>query len=694
MSDRQPRSAYPRRHAVSVTLRPERAWYQLSWLDRLLRGLYSGWLWPWRRRLLRQSGFARQVIAASEALAELSEEAFLAHRDQVRERLLREGITPRTLVPAFAMVREAAGRSLGMRHHHTQIRASLIMLRGMVAEMATGEGKTLACTLASATAALAGVKVHVVTTNDYLAERDCEETLPLFHYLGLSAASLLADAEVPQRQQIYACDIVYCSNNELVFDYLKDLLVLGDRRDSIDVYRDMVKAARQGPGLKLMQQGLVFAIVDEADSVFIDESRTPLVISGGDVPLADSEEFLRYIMAVAQAMQPEEDYRIDHSGRRILLLQGGRDQLEEALSAEQGLTIDGQPLRWHQKARGEELLLQALSALHLYQRDKHYIVGKEPADDKDAAADAEADDKVMIVDEYTGRLAADRSWEGGLHQMIEVKEGCPLTKPQKTLAKISYQQFFRKYFYLSGMTGTAQEVMDEFYGVYGLLVCKVPLLRASRRRRVGYRVLPTMVAKEQAVVEAVRYRTGLGQSVLVGTATVDQSEGLAASLQRAGIPFELLTAKQDADEAAIVARAGEPGRVTIATSMAGRGTDIKLRPETREAGGLHVIICELQDASRIDRQLEGRCARQGDPGTVEYCLSWEDPLVNVYGRQLLRLALPLLPLPWLGPRLAQAIQRYCQWRLERKHARERRMTQRTDERERKTLAFLGGGRWG
>lgn len=662
----------PSRHAASVILRPERSHYTLTWFDRWMRTLYGGLVWPLRRSWKIRKRLVNHIIKLSDELQSLSEQDFTEHRQQVRQLLIEQGITQDTLPLAFAMVREAAGRSLGMRHHHTQIRASLIMLQGMVAEMATGEGKTLACTLASATAALAGVKVHVVTTNDYLAERDCEEMQPLFDYLGLSSGALVNGCELPERQKIYASDILYCSNNELVFDYLKDSLVLGENRDSIDIYRAQVTGASRQVGGRLMHQGLVFAIVDEADSVFIDESRTPLVISGGELPTADSEAFLREVYAFALSLEVQRHYRVDTQLRRILLLETGR----EALKAH--FELAGMELNWHQRARSEELLVQALTATHLYQRDKHYIVG---------------DGKVMIVDEYTGRLAPDRSWEGGLHQLIEVKEGCEITQPQKTLAKISYQQFFRKYFYLSGMTGTAHEVRDELHGVYGLLVCKVPLLRKSRRRRSGYRVLPTMAEKEKAIVQSVQRMVACGRPTLVGTATVDQSERLAESLTAAGVKFELLTAKQDADEAAVVAGAGAPAQVTLATSMAGRGTDIKLTAESREAGGLHVIICELQDASRIDRQLEGRCARQGDPGSVEYILSLEDPLVKVYGRAIAALIYPMIGIPGLGASAGRKLQRYCQWRLERKHARERRLTQRSDERERNMLAFLGGGKW-
>lgn len=665
------KDSHPCRHPASITLRPECSYETLSWFDKGLRTLFSFIIWPFYRCLVSPNRFVRKVISKSDQLIELSEIDFKHHLLELRKDLMLHGLTGELQLKAFAAVREAAGRSLGMRHHHTQISASVMIMRGMVAEMATGEGKTLACTLASCTAALAGIKVHVVTTNDYLAKRDCDEMQPLFTYLNVTAASIVNERSLGERQKIYAASIIYSSNNELVFDYLKDSLVLGDRYNPIDLYRDLIDG-RNDYAHRLMHQGLVFAIVDEADSVFIDESRTPLVISGGESEMADSEALLQYVMSVAESLVLGEQYSVDFHHRRIILLPEGKlriSQLREE-NAEQ--------LAWVERIRAEELFLQALSALYLFERDRHYIV---------------ADDKVMIVDEYTGRLAPDRSWEGGLHQLIELKEGCTLTKPQKTLAKISYQQFFQKYYFLSGMTGTANEVMRELYSVYGVLVYKVPLLKTSLRKIVSKRVFVSMNEKEQAVTDAVKREIKLGRPVLVGTATVDLSERLSRCFELAHIPFELLTAKQDSGEAEIVALAGQSGRVTVATSMAGRGTDIKLSAAAKAAGGLHVVICELQDASRIDRQLEGRCARQGDPGSVEYILSYEDPLMLVYAGVARKYLGPLLRSSWLRNQFGWCLQCYCQWRLERKHFRERRQTQNGDENERKRLAFLGGGKW-
>ncbi len=662
---------FPRRIPTSEQLRPERPALALSWFDRLSRKVYIVIFWPLLRLCLRPSHFAAQVVRASEALAQLNEAEFLQKLTALRAELTGKALNRQRVISAFALIREASGRSLGMRHHTTQIKASFFMLQGMMAEMATGEGKTLACTLASATAALAGIKVHLITTNDYLAERDCEEMQPLFKYLGLHCSVVINERTLAERQACYAADIVYTSNNELVFDYLKDSIVLGEARGAHDIYRNQLKGIATID--RLMHQGLVFAIVDEADSVLIDESRTPLVISGGEVALKDSEALLNAVMSFTQDLVEELDFYLDEKNRRAVLTDRARDAIEA-----RDWYYEGAPKGWYLRARAMELVTMALSALHFFERDKHYIV---------------RDDKVMIVDEYTGRLAEDRSWEGGLHQLIEIKESCELTSPQKTLAKISYQKFFRKYFYLSGMSGTAQEVGHELFGVYGLRLVKVPLLRASRRKLLKHQVVPTLAEKDSRIIQAVEREIAKGRSVLVGTATVALSHRLEELMIAAGIPVQLLTAKQDADEAAVVAAAGQPRAVTIATSMAGRGTDIKLHNDVRDAGGLHVIIAELQDARRIDRQLEGRCARQGDPGSVEYILSRQDPLVQVYAARVQQALSPFLSLPMLGSWLGFKIQRFAQSRLEQRHRIERKFTLRGDERERNLLAFLGDDDW-
>jgi preprotein translocase subunit SecA len=658
------------RQMSSIKNRPEKTIPKLTWLDSFLRGTYRTVLFPILKLFINDGHLVKKIIKQSDIYTALSEEDFLAEVARVKLTLLSCGLNNKTVIESFALIREAAGRSVGMRHHHTQIRASLILLQGMVAEMATGEGKTLAGTLATATAAMAGVKVHVITTNDYLAERDCEEMLPLYSYLGLRAQAIINEHTIEDRKAIYAGDIVYCSNNELVFDYLKDSLVLDERQDSLDIHRQVLEDDT-GFLNNLMHQGLNFALVDEADSVFIDESRTPLVISGGEVDMDDEEDFLRTVLDVARNLVDGKHYEIDWPNRKIVMLKEGGKAAEE-------ICLDlNTP--WYNLIRRQQMLTQALTALYLFDLDKHYIVD---------------DDKIVIVDEYTGRPAGDRSWEGGLHQLIEIKEGCPLTKPRKTLAKISYQNFFKKYFNVAGMTGTAKEVRSELLKVYNLPVKKVPLLKKSLRKITAYTVLRDQPSKEKVIVDAAVKQALDGRSVLIGTASVHQSESLAAIMDEMQQPYFLLTAKQDGAEAEIISDAGVSGAITIATSMAGRGTDIKLDKECREAGGLHVIICELNDSARVDRQLAGRSARQGDPGSVEYILALDDSVVRMYGKNLSKLVILVSgKIPFAFNFLARWLQRYCQWRLELKHAGERKMTLKMDEKERSSLAFLGGSKW-
>ena len=375
---------WPQSRIRSVRLRPEKPYVELSWLDVLFRQLNRWLVRSWLQLLPGDYWLVRRIIRRSDELTALSEQEFAEHIDSVRQQLTAQGINGETLPEAFAMIREAAGRSLGMRHHHTQIRASLILLRGKVAEMATGEGKTLAGTLASSTAAMAGIGVHVITTNDYLAARDREEMKPLYDLLGLSVESVTNESEIGDRQKAYASDITYCTNNELVFDYLKDSLVLDARKNPAELDRDVLRG-NEGLLGKLMHRGLNFAIVDEADSVLIDESRTPLVISGGDVEMEDEEEFLRGIMGIARTLHEGEHFRIDWKNRRIFVKPAGVQAVE----------ADEESGSWLQSVRREQVLNQALTALHLFDRDKHYLV---------------SDDKIVIVDEYTGRTAPDRSW--------------------------------------------------------------------------------------------------------------------------------------------------------------------------------------------------------------------------------------------------------------------------------------------
>jgi preprotein translocase subunit SecA len=589
-----------------------------------------------------------------------SDEELRARAAALRPLLRRQGFDDLALAgEAFALVREAAGRATGMRHVDVQIVGAWAMLRGMIAEMNTGEGKSLTATLAAATAGLAGRAVHVVTVNDYLAERDSQEMAPVYERLGLTVGCVKQGQQPPERRAAYACDVAYCSNKEIAFDYLRDRLVLGGKPHPIAMRLGALDGGERGE--RLLLRGLQFAIVDEADSVLVDEARTPLILSG----MSDDtgEEALHRKALDIAAQLGADDYAIGEEGVQISAR--GLRRLE-TLAKSLGRV-------WSGPRRREQLVRQALTALHVFERDKHYLV---------------RDGKVMIIDEYTGRLMPDRAWEQGLHQLIEIKEECEVTARRDTLARISYQRFFRRYVHLCGMTGTAAEVVGELWAVYGLHVARIPTNRPVQRKHLPTRYFGSAEAKWRAVVQSIAARSRTGQPVLVGTRSVAASEKLAALLDEAGLAYRLLNARQDRDEAEIVARAGERGCITVATNMAGRGTDIRLAPGVRELGGLHVVSTELNDAARIDRQLYGRCGRQGDPGSCESILALEDDLVKSF-LPLAAAALGRLPrLPaWLGG----ALFRLAQWRAERTHSRARRDLLDLDEYLGDILAFSGRG---
>jgi preprotein translocase subunit SecA len=582
-----------------------------------------------------------------------------ARVSSLRPRLRREGFTKSLTAEAFALVRAAAGKTLGLRHFDVQLIGGWALLNGMVAEMATGEGKTLTATLAASTAALAGHAVHVITVNDYLASRDAEWMLPLYSALGLTVGCVIHGVEPDQRRTAYGEDVTYCSNKELAFDYLRDRLVLGGKLRPVASKIDILGGSNVNR--KLLLRGLQFAIVDEADSVLIDEARTPLILSA-QAKQTEEEQMYRKALELAEQLV-DSDFLIQDSG--IELTQTGAQKLEALAKSLSGV--------WAGPRRRQQLVRKALTALYMFERDKHYLV---------------RDDKVVIIDEFTGRLMPDRSWEQGLHQLIEIKEGCEVTGRRETLARISYQRFFRRYLHLSGMTGTAAEVAKELWSVYRLRVAKIPTNRAARRQRYPDMIFGRGEAKWKAVVALTERLHRSGRPVLIGTRSVAASEHVASLFDAAGLPYQLLNARQDKDEAEIIARAGEAGRITIATNMAGRGTDIKLMAGVAETGGLHVLSSELNDSARIDRQLYGRGARQGDRGSCQAILAVEDDLVATYlpwacawlsGRE----RIPL----WAGRFLFSM----AQHRAERIHSRSRRDLLEMDDQLGDMLAFAGRG---
>ncbi len=640
-------------------LLPERSLAEFSRLDRWTRSnaLRLRRLHEWGTASTRR--WVRAIEHRADQLAAETDAVLTAARAAVTVRLRLNGLHTADLIEAFAVIMITSERTLNMRHHHTQIRAALALLRGRVAEMATGEGKTLAATLAAGTAGLAGVPVHVVTVNDYLAERDAMELAPLYEALGLSSGAILHDMQPDARRQTYARDIVYCCNKELVFDYLKDGLRLGSSQHAWARHLDRVSgmADRQ-----TLLRGLHFAIVDEVDSIFIDEARTPLVISGASAVDAEERQLLCEALAMAQLLDKHTDFEITER-RGVQLTAQGERRLATLTAARGGL--------WSNAEYRDGLAVQSLTALYRFEREKDYLVDDEG--------------KVQIIDPHTGRVMPGRTWSQGLHQLVELKEGLEMSEPHETQAEISYQNFFRKYHALAGMTGTATEVRRELRDIYGLQSEVIPLLRPSRRRQAQRAVARDRQARNARLVEWVSNLHAAGQPVLVGTATLAASEDIAACLQQAGIAHQVLNARQDQQEADIVRMAGRSGAVTIATSMAGRGTDIKLDDAARAAGGLYVLITQLQNASRVDRQLAGRAARQGDPGCVGYLLCDDDPVLQRYDGAATRLLYGACGV--LGEYGRYLGLRFLQRRTENLHYRQRMALLKSDTRRQRMLAF-------
>jgi preprotein translocase subunit SecA len=604
-----------------------------------------------RRRLL-------EVAAAQEAqLAALGDaglkEAFRAYCQAMR----REGFAPQRVACAFAAVREAARRTLGMRHYDVQLLGGWTLLQGRIAEMETGEGKTLVATLAAAVAAASGAAVHVVTVNDYLAGRDAAQNEPLYRFLGLGVGVIEQEMRPQDRRAQYLRDIVYVSNKELVFDYLKDRIAAGETLDAQMRLRRLYRPGRP-PGLLL--RGLHMAIVDEADSVLIDEARTPLIISE-DRPDPLGGELYHAAIGIARRMQAGQHFELTRN--HGIWLRPEADEALRQLSAGLGGV-------WNAPVWRRELLQKGLTALHSFHRDQHYIV---------------AEGKVQIVDEFTGRIMPDRSWEQGLHQMVEAKESCEITGERKTLSRITYQRFFRRYLLLAGMTGTASEVAPELRRVYDLDVVRIPTHRPGRRQHLGSRCWRGSDERWTAVADRAAELSRQGRPVLVGTRSVEASERLSNLLTERQVQHTVLNARQDQHEAEAVAQAGLPGRITVATNMAGRGTDIRPAAEVLENGGLHVILTEFHESPRIDRQLYGRCARQGEPGTVEAMVSLEDELFVRFAPGLRRFT------DWSGTERSfpKALALASQTAAERHNRRIRLETLQQDRKTQEMLGFAG-----
>ncbi|MFG6428858.1 hypothetical protein [Roseateles sp. LYH14W] len=642
-----------------------------AWHDEFALGLWHGWVRPALRPLDIAGAGARKVVRLARALevemAALDEQQLRQRAALLRHAMRRSRFGVDAVAAFFALVREVAGRVLGKRHYDSQLHAGWLLLHGSLAEMATGEGKTFAATLPVCAAALVGLPVHVVTVNDYLAARDAEAMAPLYAFFGLRCGAIVHELTRAQRREVYAGDIAYCSNKELTFDYLRDRTALGDRASPL--HRALAEGGGMSDNPATVLRGLTFALVDEADSVFIDEARTPLILSAS-LPPGARGALVDWALAFARGLQPARDFDLEPAQPRVRLNDTGRAAVEAALDSAAAPPDVG--LR-----ACTEAVTQALAALWLYRRDQQYVV---------------VDGKVQIVDESTGRVMADRAWERGLHQMIEAKEGLVLSGERVTLARITYQRFFRRYLRLAGMTGTATEVAAEIGRVYGLPVARVPLHRPSLALRARPRCLPDADARWAAVLASVQAQAQQqGRPVLVGTRTVQSSEHLSALLAAAGIEHVVLNAKHDRVEAEVIARAGGSGVVTVATNMAGRGTDIALGEGVAGRGGLHVILTEFHDSARIDRQLFGRAARQGDPGSGEAIVALDDelfrlhaPLLSALLQRLLAGREPHAALLWLLRRAAQSS-------AESRHRAARAASLKQDRRLAAMLSFSGRG---
>ena len=554
---------------------------------------------PNKKAVKQLEVLVKKVNLCEADLKKLTDEELKNKTVEFKEQL-EKGKTLDDLLPeAFSVVREAAQRILGERAYDTQVMGGIVLHQGKISEMKTGEGKTLAATMPVYLNALSGKGVHVITVNDYLAQRDADWMGQIYKFLGLSVGVIFHGRNTQERREAYAADITYGTNNEFGFDYLRD---------------NMAPSAES-----LVQRELNFVIVDEVDSILVDEARTPLIISAPDEESA--AQYKQFSLIVPQLVA-NVDYNIDEKMRSAILTDEGINKIEQLLGIKDIYESGNVTLAHH--------IEQSLRAHSLYKKDKDYVV---------------KDGQVVIVDEFTGRLMPGRRYGEGLHQAVEAKEGVEVKQESKTLATITFQNYFRLYDKLSGMTGTAKTEEEEFYKIYGLEVIVLPTNKPLIRQNLNDLIYATETAKFNAVVKEVKERHAKGQPMLVGTISIEKSELLADMLKLEGVPHNILNAKHHEKEAEIVKNAGQKGAVMIATNMAGRGTDIKLGEGVVEIGGLHIIGTERHESRRIDNQLRGRCGRQGDPGSSRFFVSMEDDLMRLFGSDKMKNMMKSLKIP-------------------------------------------------
>jgi preprotein translocase subunit SecA len=624
--------------------------------------------WQWRsdRRRIQRIADSAQAHADAWHRCDAASRArsMQALRSSLRSSLRRDGLQADVLAQALGMVSIVAAETLGWTPRETQLLAAAALLEGRLAEMATGEGKTLAVALAASVAALAGIPVHVVTANDYLAARDAARLAPLFNALGLRAAALAGATTELQRRTVYTHDIVYATAKDLGFDFLRDRLNTGAAREL-----DSVAASLGGQNTPTtLMRGLCMALLDEADSILLDEAEVPLILSRAAPQLA-RRSFLWQALALARRLEEARDFDIDRADRRALLTTAGEVRLAELTN---GL---GGP--WQRPRYRREAVLLALAALHAYRRDEHYVV---------------RDERIELLDEVTGRVAQGRVWSRGLQTVMSLKENLSVPPETETIAQITFQRLFQSYWRLCGISGTLWEARTELRDVYGMRVVRIPLHRRCLRRELAARCFEHEPDLARAIVERVGELRNAGRPVLIGTDSVADSLRLSQWLSDRGIDHRVLNALQDADEAAIVAQAGCSRSVTVATRLAGRGTDIELDEPARAAGGLHVLSCQDNPSKRLDRQLAGRAGRHGDPGSTEtWFLPRNSALREPATADNAKTWIPLSTFdstPWL----AKARRNHSQWREERRRAELRRNLMEQDREWERRLSFAGSAR--
>jgi preprotein translocase subunit SecA len=611
---------------------------------------------PVSRRLARWGKVLDQILAFEPELQKESDRDLKKRSLSLRYRAKSGEALARIVPEGYALVREAAVRTIKQRHYEVQMIGGIALFNGCIAEMETGEGKTLTASLPLYIHALVGKGAHLATVNDYLAERDANLMRPIYDLLGLSVGIVLTKDTSKERREAYGCDITYGTAKEFGFDFLRDRLLL--RRMGVTqagLFGDITAASLDPGGEQPVQRGAHFVLVDEADSILIDEARTPLIIGSiGDKAIEKIVATYRWAAEVAPQFVDDEHYEYDHDDKKVELTATGRQMVrlmpKPATLANMGLVDLYQYIE------------RAIRVHRDYHLDRQYVV--KPGD--------KGTDEIVIVDENTGRLAEGRKWRDGIHQAVEAKEKIEVTVPTGQAARITVQDLFLRYKYLAGMTGTASSAAREFRKVYHKVVIPVPTNRPAQRRRLPDLVFGTADEKWHAIVQEIRDMHQEGRPVLIGTRSIDKSIILARLLNLAGIEHKVLNAHEVEKEAEIVAQAGQPGRVVVATNMAGRGTDIKLGPGVAETGGLHVICTELHDSARIDRQLMGRCGRQGDPGTVRQYMSLDDDVIRTgFGPETAE------KLEALGKSNSNAAQGYAnflkraQRKVERRHLRDR-----------------------